>query len=466
MPEPHPVELFIPEIKQLIQEKNLNELKSLLSEIHPIDLAEGFHNFTPEQQLLMFKLLKSDRVVEVFEELEVQEQQYLIQHLEDQTLSPLLEGTPPDVTAKLFKKLPEKAFKKMEKLMKRERFEIVRHQLEFPANSAGARMQTNIIGINPELTSKSTLENLQRSTRVNKEDKLDPLYVTNIEGKLIGWLTLRTLISAPQDIKIRDIMSPVSLIKIPAKMDQEEAAKIFAKYNLISAPVIDEGNRLIGVLNVEDMIDVIQEEATEDIQRLGGVEALDEPYFQIHFFKMIKKRASWLCILFFGEMLTATAMGFFEQEIAKAVVLALFIPLIISSGGNSGSQAATLIVRALALKEIGLRDWWRVISKEFITGLALGLILGSIGFLRIYIWSQFTPLYGPHYILVACTVGITLVAIVLWGTLSGSVLPIILKRIGLDPAVASAPFVATLVDVTGLLIYFTVALSLLRGTLL
>ncbi len=298
----------------------------------------------------MFKLLKGDRVVEVFEELDVPEQKYLIQHLEDQTLSPLLEGTPSEVTAKLFKKLPEKTVRKMEKLMQRERFEIVRHQLEFPANSVGARMQTNIIGISPDLTSKATLENLQRSTRVYKEDKLDPLYVTNGGGRLVGWLTLRTLISAPQDIKIRDIMLPVSLIKIPAKMDQEEAAKIFSKYNLISAPVIDEENKLIGILNVEDMLDVIQEEATEDIQKLAAVEALDKPYFQVAFGEMIKKRATWLCVLFLSEMLTATAMGFFEKEIAKAVVLALFIPLIISSGGNSGSQAATLIVRALALK--------------------------------------------------------------------------------------------------------------------
>jgi magnesium transporter len=214
------------------------------------------------------------------------------------------------------------------------------------------------------------------------------------------------------------------------------------------------------------VIQVIQEENTEDIQKLAGVEALEDPYFETSFFQMIKKRGTWLCVLFLGEMLTATAMGFFEHEISRAVVLALFIPLIISSGGNSGSQASTLIVRALALKEISFGDWWRVMRREFATGLCLGLILGTIGFFRIFIWSQFTNLYGPHYVLVALAVAASLVLVVMWGSLSGSLLPIVLKWVRLDPAVVSAPFVATLVDVTGLVIYFSVAMFILRGTLL
>jgi magnesium transporter len=223
---------------------------------------------------------------------------------------------------------------------------------------------------------------------------------------------------------------------------------------------------LIGIVTADDMLDVASEEATEDIQKLGGSEALDEPYTTIALGKMVKKRAGWLVVLFLGEMLTATAMSYFEDEIARAVVLALFVPLIISSGGNAGSQAATLVIRALALGEFRLRDWWRVMRRELAAGLLLGMILGCIGFLRIVVWAQFSDIYGPHYLLVASTVGASLVGIVLWGSLTGSMLPLALKKLGFDPATSSAPFVATLVDVTGLVIYFSVAFLILRGTLL
>jgi len=249
-------------------------------------------------------------------------------------------------------------------------------------------------------------------------------------------------------------------------MDQEEAAKIFSRYKLLTAPVVDEENHLIGQISAGEIMRVIQQEDTEDIQKLGGVEVFEEPYFKISFIKLVRKRGLWLSVLFIGEMLTATAMGYFEKEIARAVVLALFVPLIISSGGNSGSLAATLVVRAMALSEIGFKDWWRVMRRELAAGLALGMLLGSLGFLRIYLWSQFTPLYGPHYMLVASTVACALVLVVMWGSLAGSLLPIALRRIGLDPAVVSAPFVATLVDVTGLVIYFLTGLYILRGTLL
>jgi magnesium transporter len=248
--------------------------------------------------------------------------------------------------------------------------------------------------------------------------------------------------------------------------DQETAVAVFRKYDRTALPVVDLNGMLVGIVTVDDVLDVVEEEATEDIQKFGGLEALDEPYVSTPLLAMVKKRATWLVILFLSEMLTATAMGFFEDEIAKAVVLALFVPLIISSGGNSGSQAATLIIRALALGEVKLRDWWMVMRREIYSGILLGLILGAIGFLRIAAWSAFSDIYGPHWILVGLTVGISLVGIVLWGTLAGSMLPFVLKRFGADPATSSAPFVATLVDVTGLLIYFTVAVLLLRGTLL
>jgi magnesium transporter len=223
---------------------------------------------------------------------------------------------------------------------------------------------------------------------------------------------------------------------------------------------------LIGIVTIDDVLDVAEARATKEIQQIGGSEALDEPYMEIAFWRMIRKRGSWLTALFLGELLTATAMGAFEAEISKAVVLAMFIPLIISSGGNSGSQASTLVIRALALGEVGLRDWWRVMRREILAGLALGALLGSIGFMRISIWSTFSNIYGEHWLLVALTVAFALVGIVLWGTLIGSLLPFILRRLGFDPATSSAPFVATLVDVTGLVIYFTVALVILHGTLL
>jgi magnesium transporter len=241
---------------------------------------------------------------------------------------------------------------------------------------------------------------------------------------------------------------------------------VFQSEDRVALPVVDSGGTLIGIVTVDDVLDVAQSEATKTLQRFGGLEALDEPYLEMPFRAMIRRRASWLVVLFLGEMLTATAMAFFEKEIQRAVVLALFVPLIISSGGNSGSQAATLVIRALALGEVSLGQWWRVMGREIWSGLVLGTILGAIGFLRIAAWSQFTDLYGPHWLLVAVTVAVTLVGIVLWGTLAGSMLPLLLRRLGFDPAASSAPFVATLVDVTGLVLYFSVAAVILRGTLL
>jgi magnesium transporter len=249
-------------------------------------------------------------------------------------------------------------------------------------------------------------------------------------------------------------------------MDQEEVAHLVAAYNLLAVPVVDEENKLVGTITVDDVIDVIKDETTEDIQKLGGLEALDEPYMETPFWTLVKKRGRWLVVLFVGEMLTATAMGYFEAEIARAVVLALFVPLIISSGGNSGSQAASLMIRALAVGEITLRDWWRVMRRELLSGAALGVLLGSVGLIRVTLWQKLFGVYGPHWVLVAATVMLSLVGVVLWGTLAGSMLPFVMKRIGADPAASSAPFVATLVDVTGLVIYFSIAAVIMRGTLL
>jgi magnesium transporter len=303
--------------------------------------------------------------------------------------------------------------------------------------------------------------------RAHGEDSetLNVIYVLDDQGLLVDDIRIREFLLAPLENRAADLMDR-RFVALKATDDQEAAVGVFRQYDRTALPVTDTAGMLIGIVTIDDVLDVAEATATREIQRIGGSEALDEPYIEIAFWRMIQKRAGWLTALFIGEMLTATAMGAFEEEISKAVVLALFVPLIISSGGNSGSQAATLVIRALALGEVGVRDWWRVMRREVLAGLSLGAILGSIGFLRITLWSAFSDIYGPHWLLVAITVAVALVGVVLWGTLSGSLLPFLLKRLGFDPAASSAPFVATLVDVTGLVIYFSVALVVLRGTLL
>jgi len=278
-------------------------------------------------------------------------------------------------------------------------------------------------------------------------------------------VSLRELIAAPGHKRVRELMNP-DLIGVSDEMDQEAVSRLFAERGLLAVPVLDRDGRMKGIVTVDDIVDVVEEEATEDIQKLGGMAALEEPYLDIGLLHMVKKRAGWLAALFLGEMLTATAMSYFEKEIAAAVVLAVFLPLIISSGGNSGSQATTLVIRAMALGQVKLRDFWRVARRELSAGLALGAILGAIGFVRIIAWHFAFHSYGQHYALIALTVGLSLIGVVLWGTLAGATLPFILRRLGVDPASASAPFVATLVDVSGLVIYFTMASLILRGALL
>jgi magnesium transporter len=290
-------------------------------------------------------------------------------------------------------------------------------------------------------------------------------YVLDSEQHLLGVVSFRELFITPSDRLVREFMK-TDLVTLPEEMDQEEVSKKFAEAGLLALPVVDSQGRMKGVVTVDDVVEVVREEATEDIQKLGGVEALENPYLQTGFFEMIKKRGGWLVVLFLGEMFTATAMSHFEGEIQRAVVLALFIPLIISSGGNSGSQASTLIIRALALEEIRLKDWWRVFLRELLAGLVLGIFLGTIGLFRVLLWPGREKIYGEHYVLIAVTVAVSLIGVVIWGVLAGSMLPFVLRRFRFDPASASAPFVATLVDVTGLVIYFTVANLMLRGVLL
>ena len=324
-------------------------------------------------------------------------------------------------------------------------------------------MTPDFVSVRKEWTLRHVLDHVRAHGR--DSETLNVIYVVNGNNRLIDDLRIREILLAPLHAVVSDLCDN-RFVSLNASDDKKEAVKVFRQYDRTVLPVIDSHGRLVGIVTLDDVLDVAEEEATREIQKFGGLEALDEPYMSTPLLEMIRKRATWLVILFVGEMLTATAMGYFEHEITRAVVLALFVPLIISSGGNSGSQAATLIIRALALGEVKLRDWWRVMRREVLSGLLLGLILGTIGFVRIALWSAFSSLYGEHWMLVGLTVSCSLLGIVLWGTITGSMLPFILKWLGMDPATSSAPFVATLVDVTGLIIYFSVALVILHGTLL
>ncbi len=336
--------------------------------------------------------------------------------------------------------------------------------LAYAEDAAGGLMSSRFVRLRPDMTVDEAISYIRIQAKTHVET-IYYAYVLDQDQKLLGVVSFRELFSAATGKRISEIMHE-DVLKVPVEMDQEQIGRIFSQQDLMAVPVVDENGIMKGIVTFDDVATAIQEEATEDIHKLGAVETLDAPYLKISMLEMIKKRAGWLMILFLGEMFTATAMGYFQLEIERAVVLALFIPLIISSGGNSGSQATTLIIRAMALGEVRLRDWWRVLGRELISGLALGTILGTVGLVRILIWPTREALYGPHYALVAVTVMFSLIGIVLWGSLTGAMLPFLLRKIGFDPASASAPAVATLVDVTGLVIYFSVAAFFLSGTLL
>jgi magnesium transporter len=336
--------------------------------------------------------------------------------------------------------------------------------LAYAEDEAGGLMNSSYVRLRPEMTVDEAITYL-RAQALTQVETIYYAYVMAADQRLVGVLSFRDLFLAPPSKKTAEIMK-TDLVTIPEEMHQEEVSRMFSQHNLMAIPVVDNDGRMKGIVTVDDIVSVVQEEATAAIQRIGGLESLDAPYFQLSFLKMLKKRAGWLTLLFLGEMLTATAMGYYEKEIEKAVVLALFIPLIISSGGNSGSQATTIIIRSMSLAEVTLKDWLKVLGRELASGLALGGILGSIGLIRILLWPSRMQTYGEHFLRVGLTVAISLLGIVLWGTVMGSMLPFVLRRLGFDPASASAPLVATLVDVTGLIIYFSVASVVLHGVML
>ena len=451
------------ELEEALAKRDFAALRESLKNWPSPDIARLIQPLSREDQLIILRVLPRDLAAEVFEFLDLDSQQQLLRAMGQEQVAAILNEMAPDDRTLLLEELPATMTKQMLALLTPEERRVAVTLLGYPEGSIGRLMTPDYIVVRQDWTVQYVLDYIREHG--HDSETLSMIYVVNDQGILIDDIRIRAFLLAPLTQHVADLMD-YRFVALKATDPQEEAVGVYRREQRTALPVTDSAGVLIGIVTIDDVMRIAEAAATEDIQKIGGSAALDEPYLRIALTRMVKKRAGWLVILFIGETFTATAMGFFEKEIERAVVLALFVPLIISSGGNSGSQASTLVIRALALGEVRLRDWWRVVYREVFTGLALGSILGAIGFLRVALWSIFTNLYGPHWFLVALTVGLSLIGIVLWGTLIGSVLPFGLRRLGFDPAASSAPFVATLVDVTGLVIYFTIAYVILRGTLL
>ena len=451
------------DLSSFIQSGNLAALQETLFHLRPPEAAEALSTLSTDDQVAALTVLPHRRAARVFEYLPLPAQQAISQAMGPKESAKVLNLVADDDRTRLLNELTAEETKEiLAQLTPEERSEATL-LLKYPRGTVGRLMTPHYIAVREGHTVGEVLDYVREHGR--DSETLNVIYVTDEQGVLIDDIRIRELLLVPLETKMSKLMDRRYVI-LHTMDRQEDALDLFRREDRSALPVVDDGGCLVGIVTVDDVLDVAAETATREMQKFGGSEALDEPYMQVTLAHMIRKRAGWLIVLFLGEMLTATAMGFFEKEIARAVVLALFVPLIISSGGNSGSQGSTLVIRALAVGEVKLRDFWRVIRREVLVGLALGVILGAIGFLRISLWSAFSNIYGPHWLMVATTVAFALVGVVLWGTLVGCGLPFILRRLGFDPATSSAPFVATLVDVTGLIIYFSVGLVVLRGALL
>ncbi|MBE7517022.1 MAG: magnesium transporter [Chloracidobacterium sp.] len=443
---------------------NWAELRAELLDLHPSEAADAIAGLPENETAVAFRLLPKETAAKVFEYFDKHTQQATIKDLGKAEVAAILNDMAPDDRTAFLEHLPDQILKETLNLLTDDERAIAGTLLGYDENSVGRLMTPYYVQARETWTVKETLESIRRSGR--KAETLNVVYVVDDENRLIDDVRIGQFLLA-DDMTVVSSIIDRKFTALRATMDEEEAVQIFRRYDRSTLPVVTDSGVLVGIVTADDILDVAESEATEDIQKFGGLEALDLPYVRTPFYSLIRKRAGWLIILFLGEMLTASAMGYFDDEIERAVVLALFVPLIISSGGNSGSQAATLIIRAMALDEVTLRDWWYVMRREVLSGLSLGVVLGVIGFVRIALWQGLGIYnYTEHWLLVAVTVFASLIGIVMWGTLSGSMIPFVLRRFGLDPATSSAPFVATLVDVTGLVIYFTIASVILRGTLL
>src|SRR5262245_7481358 len=451
------------DLERVILARDFSALHQMLKHWSPPTTAALIEALPVEQQVVAFRLLPRDVASDVFEYLPLEAQERLLKAMATEEVGKILNDMAPDDRTALLDELPAAATRQLLNLLTPRERSMAVSLLGYPEGSIGRLMTPDYVRVRSDWSIEHVIDHVRRYG--HDSETLSIVYVIDDAGRLIGEMVIRKILLSPVGARVVDVMDH-RVVALRATDQQESAVPVFQREDRVALPVTDSQGILLGIVTIDDVLDVAQSAATRTLQHFGGVQALDEPYLTMRFTSMVRRRASWLVILFLGEMLTATAMGFFEREIERALVLALFVPLIISSGGNSGSQAATLVIRALALGEFGLAQWWRVMRRELAAGLTLGAILGGIGYFRIAAWSAFTNLYGPHWPMVALTVGLALIGVVLWGTLAGSMLPLVLQRLGFDPAASSAPFVATLVDVTGLVIYFSVAQLILRGTLL
>lgn len=457
-------------IAALIDHKDVAGLKKYLEPWLAADLAPLLAELSVEELAILFRAGSRELAAATFTYLPIETQKKLLRVLTPEQTASLLNALPPDDRTAFLNEQPLDVAMQLLSMLSADERQVAQSLLAYPEHSVGRMMTLDFVAVHPEWTVRQSLDFI-REHGYDRET-LNMVYVVDEAGHLIDDVRVRRFLLSPLDSPVRKLMDGnFSVLK--ATDDREHALELFRKFDRVALPVTDEVNKLIGIVTVDDILDVAEEEATEDIQKMGGTEALEEPYITISLPRMVKKRASWLVVLFLSEMLTTTAMTSFQKEIDKATVLSLFLPLILSSGGNSGSQGSTLVIRALALGEFKLREWWKVMRRELVAGLALGGILGTIGYLRIAVTSAYysfrhetNPFGGNHWPLIAATVGTSVIGTVLWGSLMGTMLPLLIKKVGFDPATSSAPFVATLVDVTGVIIYFTVATYVLRGTLL
>jgi len=458
--------LLAPDILELL-DRDPSSVAAETDEIHPADLADVAEALPRERVADLLRALPPDRAADVLEYLDEDLRSEVLERLPTRQAADLVEKMTPDDRADVLEDLEdERADEILARIPAEARAETER-LLAYEPDTAGGLMTTEFVSVSEDTFVEDALAAVRKIARGGRREAMHAIYAVDGAGVVKGVMSLHELLAAPEGALVRDVAWE-EVVTVPPTMDREEVARLTSNYDLVVLPVVDKGHRILGVVTVDDVIDALVEEHTEDVQRFGGMEALDEPYMQIGFWRMIRKRGGWLAVLLLGEMLTASVMRGFEHELSRALVLTLFIPLIISSGGNAGSQATSLIIRAIALGEVKLRDWWKVALRELPSGIALGLLLGILGVARVLAWEYFGigASYGEHYVRIAFVVGAALLGVVTFGSIAGSMLPFVLRRIGFDPASASAPFVATLVDVTGLSIYFWVAVLLLRGTLL
>ena len=460
--------LLGPEIKEMIAQRDFAGLRETFTEFPAVDAAELIAELPDEERAIVFRILPHSLAADVFEYLDGDAQQDLLKAMSSEQAAAVLNEMSPDDRTALLEELPGPAVAQLLTLLTPEERKVAQQLLNYPEDSVGRLMTPDFVSVRDDWTIQHVLDHIRENGR--DSETLNVVYVTDERGRLIDDVRIREFLLRPLDTLVRDIHD-ASYISLQVTDPAETALEIFKKYDRNTLPVTDKEENLLGIVTVDDMLDVQEAETTEDIQMMGGTSALEEPYMDATIWELVRKRVIWLVVLFIGGMLTTTVIAKFQANLEKAVVLTIFMPLIISAGGNAGSQASTLIIRAMSLGEVRLGDWWKVMRKEILSGLLLGGILAVIGFLRVvgmqHLEQAFgTNPYGPHYVLVGFTFAVAVMGVVLWGTLSGSMLPLLLKRLGLDPATSSAPFVATLVDVTGLIIYFWAAIAILSGTLL